>query len=779
MQTLSVHSSFRAGLVDFLKTVVAFAPVSYVTAKAARPSRELFRIDRAMVDGSHGIGLCDRRVCASKSEESARYRSESARDVCSFLVLRVFACSVYLMPIVVGTATASVDGVHKGYVEWGKNGRWFFGAVLGFLTCVGSIGVFRDVALYKKVLGGRAKRFLISSGLENKLITTNWVTAVLQQTTIFTWLDRSRKQYNSAASSKESAMRAKVISASSGTKLEKLQHAFLTPLRLKDDLKFEFSQAGRRGRVQRVKRITFETATDPVVILHSLKMVCCAFLAQLILSWFRLAPYTSVFAIFSRFIPGVIVCICIKISRDICESILTEPYPFRPDTLRSGTNHVPLEPLMRAMRGEYIAEYAFSQILAFDDCLKIASENDYGRLHLLYGGSDAISSAALGVVAPGIRRTFAADNNVGSENYEKDDSVSPDFLEFLSTKRAFLACALAPVTQIARVMRDFEEKAIIADARSSAGPMSFAKNDSNGLGMGNIEEMQMRKHRESQALIASVVAANMVEDFGALANLGIKIATAMFNNKVEFGDEMSGDMIERRANVLGENERPTFRDAAIATCAFREATMRVREVTFPDSVRTAITSIPSSLSSQRQQQQKTELVNDEFLTKATTTTTSKTSSATAIMFQSGWSNTHQASENSSVSHWSNSIDDAIWHAYPALAQLQVAEIARKSEDVASSAIMRMALISKNGKNFARPGSRVDFLERFQSKPESPPILGDFKSKKRSIPFSANVGDDATIHEREKDFLQCSYFGDVKSHEKVLALAVSSFVSSSA
>ena len=155
MQTLSVHSSFRAGLVDFLKTVVAFAPVSYVTAKAARPSRELFRIDRAMVDGSHGIGLCDRRVCASKSEESARYRSESARDVCSFLVLRVFACSVYLMPIVVGTATASVDGVHKGYVGWGKNGRWFFGAVLGFLTCVGSIGVFRDVALYKKVLGGR------------------------------------------------------------------------------------------------------------------------------------------------------------------------------------------------------------------------------------------------------------------------------------------------------------------------------------------------------------------------------------------------------------------------------------------------------------------------------------------------------------------------------------------------------------------------------------------------------------------------------------------------
>ena len=145
-------------MVDFLKTVVAFAPVSYVTAKAARPSRELFRIDRAMVDGSHGIGLCDRRVCASKSEESARYRSESARDVCSFLVLRVFACSVYLMPIVVGTATASVDGVHKGYVGWGKNGRWFFGAVLGFLTCVGSIGVFRDVALYKKVLGGRAKR---------------------------------------------------------------------------------------------------------------------------------------------------------------------------------------------------------------------------------------------------------------------------------------------------------------------------------------------------------------------------------------------------------------------------------------------------------------------------------------------------------------------------------------------------------------------------------------------------------------------------------------------
>jgi len=50
--------------------------------------------------------------------------------------------------------------------------------------------------------------------------------------------------------------------------------------------------------------------------------------------------------------------------------------------------------------------------------------------------------------------------------------------------------------------------------------------------------LQMRKHRQLQASIASRKAAQAVEDYGTLADLGMKITTAMFSNMDEFGDEM-------------------------------------------------------------------------------------------------------------------------------------------------------------------------------------------------------------------------------------------------
>ena len=53
-----------------------------------------------------------------------------------------------------------------------------------------------------------------------------------------------------------------------------------------------------------------------------------------------------------------------------------------------------------------------------------------------------MGSAAFGVVAPGKRR-FAADANTDEvgEDEDEDSEKSPDFLDVLSVKRAFLACA--------------------------------------------------------------------------------------------------------------------------------------------------------------------------------------------------------------------------------------------------------------------------------------------------------------------------------------------------
>ena len=84
-----------------------------------------------------------------------------------------------------------------------------------------------------------------------------------------------------------------------------------------------------------------------------------------------------------------------------------------------------------------------------------------------------------------------------------------------------------------------------------------------------------------------------------------------------------------------------------------------------------------------------------------------------------------------------------------------------------------------------------------NKPASPPILGQFKSRRlssiRRRPHqfgSTNASsflddDDGKNLEEEEEFyddedndeerdLRCSYFGDVDAHEKVLAGAVSSF-----
>ena len=117
------------------------------------------------------------------------------------------------------------------------------------------------------------------------------------------------------------------------------------------------------------------------------------------------------------------------------------------------------------------------------------------------------------------RRRFAADANADEDDEDEDGEKTPDFLDVLSIKRAFLACALAPATAVARAMRDFNEKAIVAD-EIGAGPPSAVSMSSVGGGvvrgvdgfdgvggsiggMLSLEAIQMRKHRQSQASIAS------------------------------------------------------------------------------------------------------------------------------------------------------------------------------------------------------------------------------------------------------------------------------------
>ena len=844
---------------NFCKTSGIFfalaMPVSFVTARAGRPtsakaggnggrhqnipgvsdSRNYhFLISRDMLDSSHGIALPDAsRPSAKRAEEArshmnaTRWKAKRATDALAFVLVRVFVAGMFLMPMF--SSRGSDKGGSSG---GGKNDNvGYFGALYAFVLSAGSLGLARAWATWNWSVWSNVRTVLAPfSGHGDRIV---------QSSRILSWLEKSRNQFSGGGGgvSKESSiLREKIVSSRADGNhkallLEKVRLAALTFPRFHDDLHFQFSQAGQRRRYYRVKRIAFDVAMDPLVVLYSAKMVVVAFVAQICLSWFRLAPATSLFSLFSKFVPGYVVYVAFKICRDVCESILTEPYAFRPDTRAAGTERTALEPLMRAMRGEFVSEYAFSQILAFDDCLKIVSGDDfeYGRLPLLYSRSDAMASAAFGVVAPG-RRRFAPDANADEDDEDEDGGKTPDFLDVLSIKRAFLACALAPATAVARAMRDFNEKAIVADARSSAGPPSAVSMSSVGGGvvrgvdgfdgvggsiggMLSLEAIQMRKHRQSQASIASKRAAQAVEDYGALADLGMAIAAAMFSNVDEFGDEMlngKGSIDHRNnENVLGEHERPTFRDVAIATCAYREAVKRVRQVTFPDSALTTTT-----LSTQSHSERD---ATDTVAPQTTTTALDGTVHEPIIRpsgtpFQTGWTTTSARGRNENVSFWSSlggggggdvgssaSSSSSLYSTYPALAQLSVAEAARLHESFANTVVSKLALLSQNGALFARPGARLAFLEKAMNKPASPPILGQFKSRRglssiRSRPRqfgSTNASssflddDDGKNLEEEEEFyddedndeerdLRCSYFGDVDAHEKVLAGAVSSF-----
>ncbi len=761
-------------------------PISLATARAGRPissassglgssSNGAFLISRDMVDSSHGVALPDAvsaKPLEARLRNATRSNAKRATDTLAFVVARAFRGGTFLMPMF---SHSKRNSTSVGY----------FGALYAFALSMGSLGLVRSWTTWNWSVRSKLRAVLTPfAGHGDRIV---------QSSRILSWLEKSRNQFD--GTSKDSILREKVVTArANGNAFEKVRLAALTYPRFHDDLHFQFSQTGQRKRYFRVKRIAFDVAMDPVVFLYSAKMVVVVFVAQIWLSWFRLAPSTSIFSLISKFVPGYVVYITFKICRDVCESILTEPYAFRPDIRAAGTEHMALEPLMRAMRGEFVSEYAFSQVLAFDDCLKIASGDDfeYGRLPLLYSGSDTMGSAAFGVVAPGKRR-FAADANTDEvgEDEDEDSEKSPDFLDVLSVKRAFLACALAPATAVARAMREFHEKAIVADSRSSAGPQSAASKSSDGVGEGfdggvgvgggiggmlSLEAMQMRKHRQSQASIASRKAAQAVEDYGTLADLGMKIATAMFSNMDEFGDEMMDIVdggIDRRNNakVLGEHERPTFRDVAIAVCAYREAVKRVREVTFPDSSVTTTSSAQHNLKGD---------IGDTVMPQTTNLDGGPEPiiRPSGIPFQAGWTATSTRGRNENVSFWSSlsggdagsvrsSSLSSLYSTYPAISQLPVAEAAQIHESFANGVVFKLALLSKNGALFARPGSRLAFLEKAMNKPSSPPILGQFKSRR----FSRTEEDENREEERD---LRCSYFGDIDSHEKVLAGAVSAF-----
>jgi uncharacterized membrane protein YgcG len=810
----------RAAFATFAKTSASFflllVPVSLVTARGGRPAASgnngggggasssssscggEFLISRDLLDSSHGIALPEfagssssKRLNEARLRNATRWKAKRATDALAFVLVRVSVSGMFLMPMFSSRSKSGSSNDSVGY----------FGALYAFVLSMGSLGLTRAWTTWNWSVRSNARKVLAP-------LFAGYGDRIVQSSRILSWLEKSRNQFGA---SKDSMLREKVVSANArNNALEKLRLAALTFPKFHDDLHFQLSRTGQRKRYFRVKRIAFDVATDPSVVLYSAKMVVVAFVAQMCLSWFRLAPSASLFSLVSKFVPGYVVYVAFKICRDVCESILNEPYAFRPDTRASGTERTALEPLMRAMRGEFVSEYAFSQVLAFDDCLKIASGDDFehGRLPLLYSGSDAMASAAFGLVAPGRRRYASADANADEAGGDEDEDgeKTPDFLDVLSIKRAFLACALAPATAVARAMRDFHEKAIMADARSSAGPPSavsmsggggggVAGGDGfNGVGgsiggMLSLEAIQMRKHRHSQASIASKRAAQAVEDYGALADLGVEIAAAMFSNVDEFGDEMlnANASVDRRnhADALGEHERPTFRDVAIATCAYREAVKCVREVTFPDSALT----MTASSAAQHLQRDAADTGAPQTTTK-TTTALDGTDSEPIIRpsstpFQTGWTTASSRGRNENVSFWSSlgsetrsSAASSLYSSYPALSQLPVAEAARIHESFANSVVSKLALLSQNGALFARPGSRLPFLEKAMNKPASPPILGQFKSRRFSSRLlferDEDNDDDDDKEDVDKEDLRCSYFGDIDAHEKVLAGAVSAF-----
>ena len=67
-------------------------------------------------------------------------------------------------------------------------------------------------------------------------------------------------------------------------------------------------------------------------------------------------------------------------------------------------------------------------------------------------------------------------------------------------------------------------------------------------------KLQICVNTDNHNIDTSRKAAQAVEDYGTLADLGMKIATAMFSNMDEFGDEMMDIVdggIDRRNNAKG------------------------------------------------------------------------------------------------------------------------------------------------------------------------------------------------------------------------------------
>ena len=309
-----------------------------------------------MLDSSHGIALPDAsRPSAKRAEEArshmnaTRWKAKRATDALAFVLVRVFVAGMFLMPMFSSRGSGSSGGGKYDSVG-------YFGALYAFVLSAGSLGLARAWATWNWSVWSNVRTVLAPfSGHGDRIV---------QSSRILSWLEKSRNQFSGGGGgvSKESSiLREKIVSSRADGNhkalLEKVRLAALTFPRFHDDLHFQFSQAGQRRRYYRVKRIAFDVAMDPIVVLYSAKMVVVAFVAQICLSWFRLAPATSLSSLFSKFVPGYVVYVAFKICRDVCESILTEPYAFRPDTRAAGTERTALEPLMRAMRGEFVSEY--------------------------------------------------------------------------------------------------------------------------------------------------------------------------------------------------------------------------------------------------------------------------------------------------------------------------------------------------------------------------------------------------------------------------------------
>ena len=212
----------------------------------------------------------------------------------------------------------------------------------------------------------------------------------------------------------------------------------------------------------------------------------------------------------------------------------------------------------------------------------------------------------------------------------------------------------------------------------------------------------------------------------------MKIATAMFSNMDEFGDEMMDIVdggIDRRNNakVLGEHERPTFRGVAIAVCAYRGGETReggdVSRL-FGDHNLSAQHNLKGDIGDTVMPQTTNLDGGPEPIIRPS-----------GIPFQTGWTATSTREETkmfpsgplsavATLEACDHSSLSSLYSTYPAISQLPVAEAAQIHESFANGVVFKLRITFKK-RRIIRPTGIATRLSRKSH--EQAVVASDFRT----------------------------------------------------